>query len=404
MIKILDKYKCSGCKACYNVCPNNSIDMMVDEEGFWYPSVKKESCVRCGLCEKVCPEINIFNNESAFSSPYTLAAWNNNDNKRKDSSSGGVFTSIAEDILSIGGIVFGAGYDEKLNVIHKDTDCSDGLIEMMGSKYVQSDVKDSYRKAKYYLENNKDVLFSGTPCQIAGLYNYLQKEYNNLYTCDLVCHGVPSPRVFNEYKNMLEKLYNSTIQRIAFRHKKYGWKLYSVSVLFNNSTEYIKTLYEDPFILGFLRNYYLRPSCYVCTYAKLPRVGDITLGDFWGVKNKYPELDDDKGTSLLLVNTDKGRKILEKCNEEIYIHECELDYAIKNNPCIIKPVSEPKQRKKFFKDLNSKGFEYVVTKYMSPPSWIEKKIIFIRRGLGFVKKRVTILFSSLNNNEKSVKL
>lgn len=395
MIKILDKYKCSGCKACYNVCPNNSIDMMVDEEGFWYPSVKKESCVRCGLCEKVCPEINIFNNESAFSSPYTLAAWNNNDNKRKDSSSGGVFTSIAEDILSIGGIVFGAGYDEKLNVIHKDTDCSDGLIEMMGSKYVQSDVKDSYRKAKYYLENNKDVLFSGTPCQIAGLYNYLQKEYNNLYTCDLVCHGVPSPRVFNEYKNMLEKLYNSTIQRIAFRHKKYGWKLYSVSLLFNDDTEYTKTLNEDPFILGFLRNYYLRPSCYACAYSKLPRVADITLGDFWGVKGKYPEFDDDRGTSLLLVNTDKGKKMLYSCKDSIFTHECDLDYAIKNNPCIVKPVKEPELRKKFFEDFNSKDFDYVVKKYMSPPSWIEKNIILIRRGLGFIKKRAIRLFSSL---------
>jgi len=389
MITITDKTKCNGCKACYNVCPNDCINMIIDDEGFWYPRVNEDLCSQCGLCEQTCPEINKFTNQKSCIRPTTLAAWNTDFYKREVSSSGGIFTTIAEWVLSNNGVVFGAGYDDYFNVKHKVIDNIDRLYEMRGSKYVQSDINDSYRKAKFYLEQDRSVLFVGTPCQIAGLYNFLNKNYDKLYTCDLICHGVPSPKVFDEYKKKLEKLYDSTIQRIAFRNKKYGWKLYSVSVSFNNDTEYIKTLNEDPFILGFLRNYYLRPSCYKCTYAKLPRVGDITLGDFWGVKDKYPELDDDKGTSLLLVNTDKGRKILDRCKEEIYIHECELDYAIKNNPCIIKPVNEPELRKKFFEDLNSKGFDYVVTKYMSPPSWIEKQVAFIKRGLGFVKRRLT---------------
>lgn len=309
MISIMSKYNCFGCKACYSVCPQNCIDMLIDEEGFWYPKINMEKCIQCSLCEKICPAINVYNNKKAYSKPITLAAWNNDRFKREVSSSGGVFTSIAEWVLSNDGIVFGAGYDSQYNVIHKEASSKEKLDEIRGSKYVQSNINDTYVKTRYYLEKNKMVLFSGTPCQIAGLYNFIQQDYANLYTCDIVCHGVPSPKVFNKYKKMLEKRNNSKIKKISFRNKKFGWKLYSVSLLFENDTEYSKTLKEDPYMLGFLRNYFLRPSCYKCIYAKLPRVSDITLGDFWGIDNKHPELDDNKGTSLVLVNTEKGREM-----------------------------------------------------------------------------------------------
>lgn len=393
MINIINKENCSGCKACYNVCPKSCIDMVIDEEGFWYPKVNEDVCIQCGLCEKVCPEINIYNSEKACDKPTTFAAWNNDEDKREASSSGGIFTSIAEWILSNGGVIFGAGYDDEFNVVHKEVNSIEGLNDLRGSKYVQSNINDTYKKAKQYLNEGKKVLFTGTPCQIAGLYNYLQKKYDNLYTCDIVCHGVPSPEVFEKYKQMLESLNGSTIQRIAFRHKKYGWKLYSVSLLFNNNIEYSKTLKEDPYILGFLRDYYLRPSCYKCTYSKLPRVSDITLGDFWGVGNKYPGLDDDKGTSLLLVNTDKGKIMLEGCKDSIFIQECDLEHAIKGNPCMVKSVNEPELRKKFFEDFNNKDFDYVVKKYMSPPSWIERTMVFIKRGIGFIKRKTSRLFN-----------
>lgn len=385
MIDIVDKNSCSGCKACFNICPQNCIDMVVDEEGFWYPKVNEVKCVKCGLCEKVCPEINVYKNEEFYHEPLALAAWNKDNMKRKISSSGGIFTSIAEWIILNGGVVFGAGYDDSFDVIHKETDSLNGLRDLRGSKYVQSDINDTYKRAKGYLEGNRKVLFTGTPCQIAGLYKYLQKEYENLYTCDVVCHGVPSPKVFKRYKISLEDQYGSSIQRISFRHKKHGWKIYSVLLEFSNGTEYSKTLKEDPYMLGFLRNYYLRPSCYTCSYANIPRVADITLGDFWGVGNKYPELDDDQGTSLLLVNSDKGKYMMEKCIGGIVVHECDLEHAIKHNPCIIKSGNEPELRREFFIEFNNKDFGYVSKKYMRPTS-------LVRRGIGFIKRKIMGLF------------
>ncbi|WP_123054650.1 Coenzyme F420 hydrogenase/dehydrogenase, beta subunit C-terminal domain [Clostridium sp. JN-1] len=388
MISISDKQNCCGCKACYNACPKHCIKMVLDTEGFWYPNVDRDKCIDCGLCEKVCPEINIYKNSNSNDRVECLAAWNNDKEVRRKSSSGGIFTSIAECILSNGGIVFGAGYDDNLKVIHKEANTIQELNNLRGSKYVQSDIKEVYKKAKQYLNNGKKVLFTGTPCQIAGLYNFLQKEYNELYTCDLVCHGVPSPKVFEEYKKYMERKHNSSIENIDFRHKRYGWKLYSVSLLFNNGTEYIKNLSEDVYMQGFLRNYYLRPSCYKCTYAKLPRVSDITLADFWGISYKYPELDDDKGTSLLLINTNKGKKIIDSCGDNIFKQVCDLEYAILNNPCIIKSGKAPKLRKSFFKDFNTKDFDYVIKKYMGQPSWIKRKLIFIKRDLAFIKRRI----------------
>ena len=396
MINIIDKENCSGCKACYNICPQNCIEMFTDEEGFWYPQINEDKCIQCGLCEKVCPEINIYHNDKSYGKPITLAAWNNDKKMREESSSGGVFTSISEWILSNEGVVFGAGYDDRFNVMHKETHKIEGLKELRGSKYVQSDIKDTYNKAKQHLDKGKKVLFTGTPCQIAGLYNFLQKEYEELYTCDIVCHGVPSPIVFEKYKQNLEYQYNSNIKKIAFRNKSYGWKLFSVSIQFDNDAEYSKTLVNDVYMQGFLKNYYLRPSCYKCSYAKLPRVSDITLADFWGIASKYPELDDDKGTSLLLINTDRGKTLLKGCKNNIFTHECDLDHAIKGNPCIIKSVKEPDLRVKFFEDLHRRDFSYVIKKYMSSPSWIKRKIIFTKRAHRFIKRRIIRLTRTSN--------
>ena len=388
MIKITDKKNCSGCKACYNICPRNCIKMSEDMEGFSYPKVRVNDCVKCGLCEKVCPQLNIYVSKESYAEPTCLAAWNVDKAVRANSSSGGIFTSLAGWILSQDGVVFGAGYDVQHRVIHKEVHKIEGLNDLRGSKYAQSDIGDTYQSAKKYLEAGKSVLFTGTPCQIAGLNNFLQVEYERLYTCDIVCHGVPSPLVFEKYKQSLEESYNSKLTGINFRNKKNGWKSYKVAIQFANHREYSKTFIDDAYMKGFLRNYYLRPSCYSCTYAKLPRTSDITLGDFWGIASKYPELDDDGGTSLLLINTDKGKAMFKASENNIKQCECELQHAINGNPSLISSVKEPKVREKFFKDLHTREFNYIIKRYMSAPNTMEKNILFGKRVLRYIKKRI----------------
>ncbi|MCB2293961.1 Coenzyme F420 hydrogenase/dehydrogenase, beta subunit C-terminal domain [Clostridium algoriphilum] len=391
IVNIINKENCSGCKACYNICPQNCIKMVTDVEGFWYPKVNKDDCISCGLCEKVCPELKIYSNVRSYDSPTCYAAWNTNKDIRGDSSSGGVFTSIAESIISNDGVVFGAGYNSDLNVIHKEANTLEGLKQLRGSKYVQSDINDTFKKAKDYLKEGKKVLFVGTPCQIAGIYSFLQIEYEQLYTCDIVCHGVPSPIVFEKYKENLELQYDSSIKEVTFRDKKTGWKNYSVSIHFDKDLEYSKTFGMDAYMMGFLRNYYLRPSCYKCSYVGIPRVSDITLGDFWGIAGKYPELDDDKGTSLIFINTDKGNTMLEGCKDNIFSQKCDLGQAIQGNPSIVSSVDIPSCRDKFFKDLNDINFNFVIKKYMSPPSWFQRKVTFSKRALRFVKRKIVKL-------------
>lgn len=388
MINIIDKKNCNGCKACLNICPKGCIEMHTDEEGFWYPKVEVDKCAGCGLCEAVCPEINVYSKEISYEEAACLAAWNNDEKTREDSSSGGVFTSIAENILSKGGVVFGAGYDETFKVIHKEVSRVEDLKELRGSKYVQSDIGKTYSSVKRNLDTGIKVLFTGTPCQVAGLYNYLQKDYEELYTCDVVCHGVPSPLVFEKYKANIEGQFESKIKEISFRNKEFGWKKYSVVMNFESGGRYSKKMGTDVYIQGFLRNYYLRPSCYDCSYANIQRVSDITLGDYWGIASKYPELDNDAGTSLLLVNTDKGRVMIKGCADNIYFKRCDLSHAISGNPSIISSVKVPTLREKYFKDLNKREFEYVIKKYMSPPSYIQGKITLVKRVIRYAKKKI----------------
>lgn len=387
MIEVKHKKDCCGCHACENICPKHCIEMKVDQEGFWYPEIDQTKCINCNLCEKVCPELKQYANPNALQ-PQALGAWNLDEQVRKQSSSGGVFTALAEWIIDQKGIIFGAGFDECLSVIHKKVTTTEELADLRGSKYTQSKIGSTYKEAKECLMQGKKILFIGTPCQIAGLYSYLQKEYENLYTCDLVCHGVPSPKVFNRYKEYLEGKNNSRVKKVSFRDKKHGWKVFSMALDFENNSRYIKTLREDPFMLGFLKDKYLRPSCHECTFSTLPRMADISLADYWGVSEKYPELDDDKGTSLLLVNTDKGQKILASCKKQLFMQECDFAHALQHNPCIAGSVKPHPEREQFFKDLDSIPFEELIKKYMSPPSWIRRKISRVRGILGAIKRRL----------------
>ena len=354
MIKINRKQDCSGCHSCASACPKQCITMIPDNEGFLYPQVDMTKCIDCGLCERVCP---IINKTSSNHTPIAYACINKNENIRLQSSSGGVFTILAENTINNGGVVFGAGYDDELKLVHSYTDTIEGLSAFRGSKYEQSKIGKTYKRAKKFLETNKKVLFSGTPCQIGGLYSYLGKEYDNLLCIDIVCHGVPSSKVFKKYKSQLENRYDSKTKKINFRRKDSGWKRYNLALSFHNNKSYSKEFTQDIYMRGFLQNLYLRPSCYDCSFKSIHRQSDITIADFWGIENILPKLDDDKGTSLILVNSTKGKKVFEELQDKMISEKVDLDEAIKYNPSAVSSVPQNQRRDEFFEKLNSNSYD-----------------------------------------------
>lgn len=354
MINITDKYKCCGCTACVSACPKNCISMSADREGFLYPVVDSVKCIDCGLCEKVCPVLHPVNNETE---PLVYAAINNNEAVRMQSSSGGIFTLIAEYVLEHGGVVFGACFDSDWNVIHDYTETKDGLARFRGSKYVQSHVGICFTQVKTFLDSGREVLFSGTPCQVAGLKNYLRKPYSNLFTVDLVCHGVPSPEVWRRYlqeavcrvygikkKNVINL--GEYISDISFRAKDKGWKKYNIKIIFRNGKVEMMPFFENSYMNVFLSDLSLRPSCYACP-TKLHHVqSDITLADFWGVNEIKPDIDDDKGCGLILINCEEKLDFLYKMNCQLL--QQQLERVVEYNPCILSTVNEPANRDFFW--------------------------------------------------------
>lgn len=363
MIKLKTKENCCGCHACKNACPESCISMITDEEGFLYPNIDHEICNECGICQKVCPMLSEI---IVKDQPIAYAAWNKNSLIRESSSSGGVFHALMEGIFDDKGVVFGAAFNDAFVLKHQSSYEISEALKFRGSKYVQSIVGDSYREARKILKSGRKVLYSGTPCQIAGLYSYLGKDYSNLITCDVVCHGVPSPKVFSAYQESLEKKYNRKIQQIDFRNKRTGWKRYSILFSFDDNSEYCKIFPEDPFMIGFLRDIYLRPSCYECRFSRIPRIADISLGDFWGVHKHHPQWDDDKGTSLILVQSKKGKEIFSSISDKIVVHLASLNAAVVDNLCICGSVPLSFRRKNFFSDFYKLTFEEVMMEYMLP--------------------------------------
>lgn len=376
MIEITDKTKCCGCHACYNICPKGAIEMQQDEKGFEYPVIDKEKCINCGLCEKVCP---IINNKQIKNGPQAYACYNKDLNIRMQSSSGGIFTLLAEEILSKGGVVFGASFNKTFEVEHIMVEKIEELEKLRGSKYTQSKIGETYKKAKEILEEGRYVLFTGTPCQIEGLKSYLRKEYDKLYTQDIICHGVPSIKVMKKYNNYLEQINNSNIEEIKHRTKINGWKEWRVFIKFNNNKQLSSDHNKDLYMQAFLKNTILRDSCYNCSFKKLNRISDITLADFWGIQNIMPELDDNKGTSLVIVNSKKGQELFENIKEKIIYKNVDIQEAIKYNMSMIESAKMDKNRKKFFENLDKLDFDKLVKKYTYQPS-IFKKIEFKIKG------------------------
>lgn len=323
MVFLKKKEDCCGCSACVQVCPIKCIDFKEDEDGFAYPEIDLELCVHCNLCKTVCPALVPF----AEHRPYQVYAVKNlNDSVRLKSSSGGVFRILAEKTLDAGGVVFGARFNTDWSVIHDYVDNKFDLELLQGAKYMQSRLENTFSQVATFLKAGKKVLFSGTPCQIAGLKKYLKTEYNNLLTVDLICHGVPSSKVWQSYLKSTLKVANAeSIRDVTFRAKDDGWHRYALkfSVFdINGDKKYIRSCHSDnEYMKLFLSDLMLRPSCYNC-FSRSGRSGaDITLGDFWGVDEKYPDLDDDKGVSIVLVN--RRNSVLESL-----LKDSEVQYRI----------------------------------------------------------------------------
>ncbi len=353
MISINKKDNCCGCYACVNVCPKDCISMEEDSEGFNYPCVDKSKCVDCTLCEKVCPIINKDKvAQGSNEENNTYVAYTKNATVRKNSSSGGMFTELAESVLKNNGVVFGCAFDDDFNAHHIMVNNSSDLEKLRGSKYIQSQIESTYKEAEKLLKNGKLVLFSGVACQIAGLNSYLRKDYNNLITVDVLCHGVPSGKAWRKYIDDNQKRHNAKLNKYYFRNKDNGWKVFTVKQMYMNNQGESSPFNKDSFMQLFLGEVCLRPSCHNCRFKDIRRPSDITLGDCWGVQNYMPEMDDDKGTSVVIAHTKKGVNILNSVKNNLVIKKAKLDRALPPTADSRKSVLPHKNREIFFKQLN----------------------------------------------------
>ncbi len=373
-MEIISKNKCNGCSACTGICPLNCIEMVPDELGFLYPEINAEICTECGLCKETCSGLKP-KTEKAANEAYAVSGV---DNKiRETSSSGGVFYLIAKNVLGNGGVVFGAAFENGFyKVKHIAVSESEELIKLQGSKYIQSEIGDSYISAKAFLEQGKTVLFSGTPCQISGLKAFLNKEYQNLYLLEIACHGVPSPAVWEKYLKYIENKHKSRAKSVNFRDKQKGWRNYLLKIKMNNEKVYSNSREKDLYMRGFLHNVFLRPSCFECEHKIKNTEADITLADFWGVEKISANFKDDKGVSLVIISSSKGKHLLEPIKQEIKAEKVLADKAIEENSAIVFSANRNPASEKFKKDFINKPIYKALKKHccLSIIKKIKKKI------------------------------
>lgn len=385
MQQICKKEKCTGCLSCYNSCPNQAISFEWDN-GFYYPKIDEKKCINCGLCKKSCPCVNKVNKNKPYYD-IAYAVINNNKEVRDTSSSGGIFYNLAKSIIESNGIVFGAIWTQNLEVEHVGIESVDEIKKMQGSKYTQSNIKKSYIKVKEELKKRRKVLFSGVPCQIAGLITFLQKEYDNLYTCEVLCHGNASPKILKEHIKYIEKNNNEKIEKINFRYKTKE-KCQNIEYKFSNGKH---TIIEEPlkdyYYNGFQNGTLLRESCYQCDYIGIQRCADITLADFWGVnKNSIVLQDEVSYPSLVFINSQKGKELFEKNKNKWTVFERPIEEAVWGNLSLRRATPKSKWKEKFFLEYKKSGYENAAKKCL-----IEHKDIkyFIKKMIG---KNATAFF------------
>ncbi len=384
MISILEKQDCCGCNACVQRCPKRCIVMQEDDEGFLYPHVDESLCIDCGLCDKICPMLN---GDEPQEPQQVLAVKNHNEEERMKSSSGGVFIALAKQTLAKGGVVFGAVFDEKWEVKHTWAETLEGVYPMMGSKYLQSRIEDSFKDAERFLKQGREVLFTGSPCQIAGLRKFLRKDYENLLAVDFICHGVPSPGVWRRYLNEIIQ-HTQHISNVEFRNKQLGWKNFSFHLRYNEKDKTISILSpfkENPFMTAFLRDIILRPSCYACKHKGGRSLSDITIADFWGIDSVLPEMDDDKGTSLVFLNTLKGLEYIAPL--EMQTAEVSYEQVKPLNPACYRSVEEHPRRAEFFSRLDRLNLQDLI-EVCTRPTQRQRHTAIILRCKWLIKKAI----------------
>lgn len=350
MIKIIEKDKCCGCGACASICRKHSIQMIPDNEGFLYPHVNSSTCVECGLCENVCNELHPYESRTPLNA---FVAINQDYQIRLKSSSGGIFYMLAERVINNGGVVFGARFDEKWQVVIDYVEDMKGVEAFMGSKYVQARVDTAYVDVKRFLSEGRKVLFSGTPCQIAGLYHFLSAQYDNLLTVDVICHGSPSPRVWGLYLEEVVANGRKAINDCCFRNNRNGWRAFNFSMEYDAEGQTIFLCShrgQNLYMQAFLSDLILRPSCHNCQAKSGRGHSDITLADFWGIDAIMPDMDDDKGASLVLVNTDKGASAFDW--NKITRKDTVAEVAILHNSAYYRSAHPHRNRTEFFAHLS----------------------------------------------------
>jgi len=393
MIELAQKSLCSGCAACAAVCSRNAITMQPDAEGFLSPQIDCAKCVECGLCQKVCPVL-VRNTPRIPLSVYAACALD--DGVRLQSSSGGVFTLLARQVIENGGIVFGAAIRKSdLMVAHQSAETEEELAALRGSKYVQSDVGDTYRQAKQQLDVGRQVLYSGTPCQIAALRRVLGRDYPNCLCVEVICHAAPSPLAWQRYlAERKAKARRRTgapecginPRRISFRRKDFGWKRYSLSMRFMDDTEHLADRFSDPFLRGFSAELFNRSSCHQCAVRELRSGADLTIADYWNVHEKFPGMDDDKGTSVILVNTEKGMSAWTGIRASCRFEASDYGDIKRTNPAVFRSAPPHRNRHRFFELVRRESsFDAVVDKLLRRPLW--------RRICSWCKRQIRGVFS-----------
>jgi len=389
MFEIQKKRKCTGCGACENACPTRAITMCADLEGFSYPSVDSSKCVECGKCKKVCPTRK--ENQTiptSVSKKEAYLCYMKDEQARLRSSSGGVFYALAMECISSGGVVFGVEFDDKWNAVHVGVTDEEGVARFQVSKYVQSDIGDTYKEAKAYLEEGRCVLFSGTPCQIAGLKMFLGKSYSNLMTCDFICHGVPSPGVWQDYVKHREEKAGAKAVQVHFRDKANGWlESFFFSFLFLNKKTYREYKTTDIYYKGFLNNLFVRPCCHRCSFRGFHRVADITIADAWGIQAYAPEFYNETGVSFAIIHTDKGISAYHAIDGALISGNIDVEKPIQHNVNFYNSEVSSLHRRRFFLDWRAKGIESAVENNLKFYDKVFRKGVRILKGMPIYIKR-----------------
>ena len=385
MEKILDKKLCTGCTACMNVCPTGAIIFKENNEGFKYPVIDQEKCINCGLCQRTCPVLNTRKNESINK---CYVGYNKESKERLNASSGSIFSVVANYVLDNNGIVVGAAFDNENHLKHIAVEKKEDLGPLRKSKYLQSNLGNIFKEIKEKLKTKK-VLFVGTPCQVAGIKAFL-KNSENLITIDLFCHGEPSPKLFEKYVKELEEQNKDKLINYDFRDNSTGWDSYSNKATFKNKEVMTKSC-DNEYMKLFLSDIALKEACYNCNFKLGNKYSDITLGDFWGVNNYYPEMYNKEGVSAIIINTKLGDEIFNNIKENLEYKDCDINKIINGNPSLIKSSKMPKKRNRFFKEIDRKTIQYLVKKYSKKNNFFNKCVIKLKIIIkSFIKNKQVI--------------